>query len=244
MKQIATNPEDFAVLGSRHIIACGTAAIREHGRFRLCISGGRTPRSIFELLAQPNFREQLDWSSTSVFWTDERCVPPDHPDSNYGAAREVLINHVSPGAVFRMEGEKEPELAARSYEDCLGAALHPSASEKPAFDLLLLGFGPDGHIASLFPGTSAVRARDRLVVPVFAPALQSWRISLTLPVLRNARSSLVIARGAEKRTLVERAWRQQTAEPPTPLDLFVQDNPHVDWLVDEAAAGGSDNVAL
>ena len=237
MKQIASCHEDFALLGARHIIACGNPAIGERGRFSLCISGGRTPRPIFEKLAHPSFRDRIDWSKASSFWTDERCVPPDHPDSNYGAARDVLLNTVSPGAVWRMEGEGDPELAARAYEDCLRSAFDLSAEEAPVFDFLFLGFGADGHIASLFPGTAAVSERERLAVSVYAPKLDSWRLSLTLPVLRNAHRTLVIASGIEKRPVIERAWAAGPVAEPTPLDHFLHDNGRVDWLVDIDAAG-------
>src|SRR3569833_1045726 len=146
--------------------ALGTAAaqaIAARGRFLLVLSGGSTPKALFELLATPAYAGRIDWSRTEVFWSDERCVPPDDRGSNYRMAREALLDRVpiSPEAIHRMRGEDPPEQAAAAYQEDLRRVF---GAGPPRFDVVLLGMGDNGHTASLFPGLTAVRETSRWVV--------------------------------------------------------------------------------
>jgi 6-phosphogluconolactonase len=155
----------------------------------LALAGGRTPRELYGLLGNSD----LPWSSMSLWFGDERCVPPDHADSNYGMAHGVLLAHV-PAEVHRMRGE---DCDAEGYEHELREVFDVAAPDVPRCDLVLLGLGADGHTASLFPGDAALEERERLVVRVERP--DHARLTLTLPVLSAAREALFLVTGAEKR---------------------------------------------
>ena len=173
---------------AERVVAQARHAIAHRGRFLVTLSGGSTPRPLYELLASPLFAARIDWPRVHVFWGDERCVPPDQPESNYRMAREALLDHVPlpPANVHRIRGEDEPAEAAAAYEEVLGAFFgSPERSPKVGFDLVLLGMGADGHTASLFPGSAAAREARRWAVASPGPQPGSWRVSLT-PVLLNA----------------------------------------------------------
>jgi 6-phosphogluconolactonase len=184
----------LAQSAAAHVRAAAAAAVSRRGRFRLALSGGSTPRALYELLAAE--RGSVDWERADLFFGDERSVPPDHPDSNYRMARETLLEpaRVPEANVRRMHGEA-PDLvgAARAYEEALTAGAAP-----PWLDLVLLGMGPDGHTASLFPGTTAVDERNRACVAVEVPRLATRRLTLTLPVLAGATGVAFLIAGGEK----------------------------------------------
>lgn len=175
------------------VVAAATNALRRRGVFHLGLAGGKTPRGLYELLATEPWRERIDWTRTHAWFGDERCVPFDHPDSNFGMASAALLSHVSipPSQVHRMRGEIEPDSAARAYEAELHAAGGP-------LDLLLLGMGADGHTASLFPGAAELEERRRWVIPAVAPVEPRRRLTLTLPAIRQARSVTVLVAGIDK----------------------------------------------
>jgi 6-phosphogluconolactonase len=200
-----------------------TLAVRERGQASLCLAGGTTPRAAYEALAS---NAELPWAAISAYFGDERCVPPDHMDSNYRMAREALFGRVSlrPERIQRMHGENaDREQAARDYD-----ALLPEA-----FDVLVLGIGEDGHTASLFPDSPALTETQRRVVPVMGPKPPPERLTVTPPVLAAARFVIVLAAGAGKASAVARALEG-------PLDIarcpsqLVRD---AVWLTDHAAAG-------
>jgi 6-phosphogluconolactonase len=205
-QRISILPDRDHVVGTATelIVQAGQDAIATRGRYMLALSGGSTPPPIFQRLLAPELRGTLDWPRVHVFWVDERCVPPDHADSNYGMALDALLRHVRVGSVHRMRGEDEPQQAARAYEAELVESFGMPAGEAPRFDMLLLGMGPDGHVASLFPGTPALHERERLVVAPHVPKLDAWRISLTFPVLNAARSAIVAVSGSGKRDALAR----------------------------------------
>jgi 6-phosphogluconolactonase len=178
----------------------------------------------------------VDWSRVELFWGDERTVPPDHPDSNFGAAYGMLISQL-PGVrqdlVHRMPAEA-PDLdaAALSHESELRLAFGARGSEPPAFDLIWLGMGPDGHTASLFPGSSALDETERWVVGTWAPSQKSWRMTLTFPVLNAGRDVIFVVTGVDKADAL-RAIRAGGSD----LPAARVDGPQVEWIVDAAAAG-------
>lgn len=178
-------------------------AVARRGRARIAISGGSTPKAAFALMADPQqpWREQMPWDRLELYWVDERSVPPDHPDSNYRMTREALLDHVPipAGQVHRMEGELEPDAAAARYESQLRNAFRLEGAETPRFDLVQLGMGPDGHTASLFPHTAAIHEMGRLVVANHVPQQkESWRVTLTWPVINQGASVFFLIGGAEK----------------------------------------------
>jgi 6-phosphogluconolactonase len=192
--------------------------LKDGGRCSLALSGGKTTGPIYRTLA----RMTLDWERVDFYFADERCVPPDHPDSNYLLVEETLLRPVKarPEQVFRMEGERQDrDAAARDYEAKLPEAL----------DVVVLGMGEDGHTASLFPGHSALEERKRRVLAVVGPKPPPWRLTLTLPVLTGARKVLGVVSGAGKRDAVRRVLAGE--------DLPSARVTNAVWMMDRAAAG-------
>jgi 6-phosphogluconolactonase len=194
----------------------------------ICLTGGNTPRRMYELLATPPWQARLPWEGVHVYWSDERHVPPDHRDSNYGMAHEALLKHVPlpTSHVHRIEGELNPEEAARSYE-----------RELPArFDLMLLGMGEDAHIASIFPGSALVSETRRGVAAVWAPHLNAYRITLTPTALLDSDRILVMVSGAAKAPAVAAALEHPTDPARYPVHLLRAAGNRVEWFIDRAAA--------
>jgi 6-phosphogluconolactonase len=231
---VLRDQETLATAAAERVTALAVAAIAERQRASLCLSGGRTPGRLYELLADPSrpWRATVDWAHVHVLWGDERPVPPDHPESNFGMARRALLAHVPIPAnqVHRMRGEL-PDVAdaAREY-DATVRAYEP-------FDVLLLGLGEDGHIASVFPG-SPLLSHD-LINPVAAVRvehLHAWRITLTPPALLGARAILVLVSGAEKAAAVRAALEGPEEVSRRPAQLLRAAGTRVEWLIDSAAA--------
>jgi len=196
-------------------------------RFRVALAGGSTPAACYRLLGNVR-RTDVDWARVEIFFGDERCVPPDHADSNYGMARRTLLDLVPIPVtqLHRMRGEDEPHAAARAYEDVMRAALGTDP-----LDLVLLGMGADGHTASLFPGTAALDETEAWVVANRVPQMGVDRLTLTFPVLSAAKRVVVNVTGAEKAA--------RLAEVLTGGDLpinRVRPAGGCLWLIDEAAA--------
>jgi 6-phosphogluconolactonase len=214
------------------------AAAGSMGPFRVALSGGETPKALFSLLAEAKgpYRARVPWERIHFFWGDERCVPPDSPDSNYGAAREGLLSRVPvpPRNVHRIQGElPDSDAAAKLYEAELRAEFGPS----PRFDWIFLGLGPDGHTASLFPGTAAVSERVRLVAPVWLEAKKSRRVTLTFPVLNAAKKVVFVVAGAGKSVAVSLALEGE-ASVTCPASLVAPTDGELLWILDQAAASG------
>lgn len=211
-------------------------AIDERGIFRVALSGGGTPRQVYPLLLEPKRRDVIDWSAVEFFWGDERSVPPDHPESNFGVAYASFISQlpgVRPDRIHRMPAEaSDLEAAALGYESELRLAFDARGDEPPAFDFIWLGMGPDGHTASLFPGSTALDERERWVVATWAPALETWRMTLTFPVLNAARAIVIGAFGANKIDAL-RSIRSGASDLPAARVAGEQ----VTWIVDASAAG-------
>src|SRR6201996_7473081 len=178
------------------------AAAAARGKARIAISGGHTPKNAFALLADPSaqYREQIPWENLELYWVDERCVPPDHPDSNYRMTREALLDKVplSENQIFRIRGELEPEAAASRYEADIRQSYRLEGAEMPVFDLLALGMGPDGHTASLFPHTEGLHELMRVAIANHVVQKESWRVTLTSPVINRARDVFFLIEGKDK----------------------------------------------
>jgi len=214
-------------------------SIAAAGHFSVALSGGSTPLVLYRLLAEPPLREAIDWSRVHLFWGDERFVPPDHPDSNYRAAQEALVSRVPIPTenVHPIPTEApDPETAAAQYEDTLRRLFAAPEGETPRFDLVLLGLGPDGHTASLFPGSPALDEHKRLVVATYLLRLASWRITLTPPVLRGARNVIFLVSGPDKAATLRDVLEGSYEPHRLPAQLAQPDQGDLTWLADEAAA--------
>jgi len=228
--------------------ACVTLAAQAKGEkrlFRVALAGGKTPKALYALLASAEYRNRVDWDSVSFFFGDERAVPPDHPDSNYRTANEALFRRLglSESRIHRMKAEDgDLETAAEAYESVLRSEFDDHI---PHFDLVLLGMGPDGHTASLFPGNRALAEQKRWVTPVTdAPKPPPRRLTLTVPVLNAARYVLFMVTGADKAGAL-REVLQGTASPEQyPARLVRPGADRLEWLVDEAAGSGLDREGL
>lgn len=239
--EIVVLPDAEAVADSatRRTVEVARKAIAERGRCVIALSGGSTPRALYQRLAEPPARDEIEWSRVHLFWGDERAVPPDHPESNYRMAREVMLDRlpIPTGNVHRVLAELGPEEAAERYEADLRQVFGVPNGEVPEFDLILLGIGADGHTASLFPHTAALAVRDRLVVANTVPQLGTTRITLTAPVLQAARWVLVLATGPDKAEAVARVIEGAEDVDETPAQLLRHARGRVTWLLDRAAAG-------
>ena len=215
-------------------------AVAKRGRFAVALSGGTTPQGLYAaIVADAKLREAVPWDRTLVFWGDERQVPPGHPDSNYGMAREVLLSKVPVPEVnvHRIQGElSDASEAARRYEDDIRAALGLAATELPRFDLVLLGLGADGHIASLFPGTDAIREQRRAALANWVDTLRAWRITLTLPAINRARSIMFLVCGEDKAEAVKSVLEGPSPPEPLPARLVRPRSGKLLWFMDPAAA--------
>jgi len=210
-------------------------AVAERDRFCVALSGGSTPHRTYEILASESFRGRVPWHGVHIFWGDERCVPPDHPQSNARMARQALLDHVPllPGNVHPVSGERLPAEAAGSYETELCRLF---SGRMPRFDLIFLGMGSDGHTASLFPGGSALQERKRWAVEAQGPSGGPPRVTLTLPVLNEARLICFLVAGGNKAKTLARVIRGSNASHPLPAQRVVPWNGELFWYVDSEAA--------
>jgi 6-phosphogluconolactonase len=235
---VAPNETAVARAGARFFVEWAWQSIARSGTFRVALSGGSTPRAMYRSLADGEYRLQVDWARVHVYWGDERCVPPDHPDSNYGMTRKELLLRVPipPQNVHRMEAERSDlGRAAEAYEELLRKDFERDSHGFPRFDLILLGLGTDGHTASLFPGTRGVRGTSRWVSTPKDPRTRLRRMTLTLPVINAARRVLFLVNGAEKAATL-RAVLHHEKDPPLPAELVVVPEGERLFLVDELAA--------
>lgn len=232
------NPTTVARAAARQFVEWAWQFIAREGTFSVALSGGHTPREFYQVLASKEYRTQVDWAKVHCFWGDERVVPPDHPESNYGMARrELLLRVPIPGAnVHRIEAER-PNLgrAAQDYEEVLRRCLQLDSRGFPRFHLILLGLGAEGHTASLFPGARNWRETSRWVSTPMVPKLGSRRMTLTLPVLNAAHRVMFLVVGAEKAGTLHKVLEAKS-EPPLPAQLVTVPQGQRLFLVDEAAA--------
>ncbi len=221
-----------------HILAAACEeAVAERGVFRIALSGGQTPIPLFRLLAAPDWANRLPWDKMAFFWVDERCVGPDDPNSNYGLARRELLSHVPATHFYRMRGEMDPVKAAAMYEQQMRAEFNIDQNTVPRFDFILLGMGEDGHTGSIFSKSAAIAEKKRLAIDLFVPERKADRITLTLPVINNARCCMFIVAGKEKHSVLTKAL-DLLAEPTLPAQKVHPSIGDLIWVVDEAAATG------
>ena len=234
--RVFPNPAALTQEAANLVLASAEDAVRERGRFVWGLSGGSTPEALYRKLAEPPYTTAMPWRATFVFWGDERWVPHDYPDSNQRMATEALLS-LGPAArtnVIPVATEGiTPDESAAAVEDALRGVF---GDTPPRPDLLLLGIGGDGHTASLFSGTSALEERERLFAANWAPAMDAWRITATLPLINASRQVVFLAQGRDKAEAVRLALHSADDEPPLPAALVAPDDGTLTWMLDRQAA--------
>ncbi|MBN1305960.1 MAG: 6-phosphogluconolactonase [Anaerolineales bacterium] len=228
--------EDLSIYAARQLIRLSKDAIRERGQFLITLSGGSTPMRLFGLLSHNEFADQLDWAKTHTFWTDERCVPPDDPDSNYFQAWDTLLKHVPipDKNIHRIQGELQPAVAAKSYAQLLGTFQTPG--KWPRMDLILLGLGEDGHTASLFPGSDPEPGLSAQSVTASYQGRPANRVTLTSAVFNDARQIFFMAAGENKAWILKTVINGPYDPKQYPAQRIHPEDGLLTWLVDKAAA--------
>jgi 6-phosphogluconolactonase len=253
--EIYPDTDHLAQAAAAFILDQARLCLAENKRFNLVLAGGSTPQAAYRLFAKLDPDSRIDWHGVHFFFSDERCVPPGHPDSNYAMARRLLFDHLPllPGNIHRMPGELTPMQGAAAYSSELREAF--AGADFPEFDLVLLGMGEDGHVASLFPGSAALQEQRRWVVAVEQVGVKGQgilkgvdsrllpplvdRLSLTLPVINAACQVLMLVSGAKKARRLSQVLNETPGnEALLPAQLVHPFSQRVTWLVDEAAAAG------
>jgi 6-phosphogluconolactonase len=241
-REIKVVPDAKAVAAeaAERVTSAAEGAIAERGRFSIALSGGSTPKALYALLAAEPYRSRIDWSKVHILFGDERAVPPNHKDSNFKMADEALLSKVPipKGQVYRMKGElgDKAEQAAKEY------GLMLKAEFPDGVDVVLLGMGGDGHTASIFPGTWAVKEKEHRVVGYFAENSstgKSWRITMTAPFINQAREILVLLAGADKAARLKEVLEGPEDPNRLPIQLIKPTQGKIVWIMDVAAAGMS-----
>lgn len=233
---ICADAAELAREAARRFAELAEAFTNDAGRFTVALSGGSTPKAMFQLLAEKPFANSLPWRSICFFWGDERCVPPDHMDSNFRMANDTLLSKVPIPRenVFRIPAEDEDhERAAANYSETLQKFF---AEEQPGLDLIFLGMGADGHTASLFPGTTALRVNDRIAVANYVEKFQSWRITLTSGAINRARNIIFLVAGADKAPALKEVIEGPRNPEQYPSQLIEPNYGALLWMIDESAA--------
>lgn len=236
--RILSTPQELFGAAAEEVVRTAKEAVEQRGRFAIALSGGSTPNSLYNLLAT-NARTSLPWDRMFFFWGDERHVPPTDPDNNYRSADEAMLSKipVAPGNVFRIETENpDAAAAAEAYEKTLQKFFALEPGKIPRFDLILLGMGPDGHTASLFPGTAALEEKSRLVVANWVEKLKTSRLTFTLPVLNAARCVTFLVSGVDKAPALNAVLKGDAPGEQYPAKLVQPSPGSLIWLVDRAAA--------
>jgi 6-phosphogluconolactonase len=232
MLKIVPAAPDIAAEGAARVIEAANHAISRRGRFSLVLAGGSTPKALYhELAARP---QHIAWEKTSVFFGDERCVPPEDDQSNYRMAREALLSAVPipPEQVHRLRGELEPHEAAGEYDRLLREAFPETAGP----DLTLLGMGEDGHTASLFPGTTALGETGKNCVANHVEQLNTWRLTMTAPFLNRSHGVLVLVSGSGKAQRLHEVLEGPHDPGRLPIQLIRPASGQLTWLLDREAA--------
>ena len=238
--RVLTTPQELFAAAAEEVVSLANEAVSARGRFTIALSGGSTPKSLYNLLAT-NARTALPWEKMFFFWSDERHVPPTDPESNYRMANEAMLSKVPvPTAnVFRPATENaDAEAVAAEYEATLKKFFQLSSGQFPRFDLILLGMGPDGHTASLFPGTAGLHEKSRIVIANWVEKLKTHRLSFTFPVLNAAASVTFLVSGTDKAAVLKGVLEESVPGAAYPASLVNPAHGKLIWFLDRAAASG------
>lgn len=238
--RIHNDSQAVAEAAAEFMLEVGREAVRAKGRFVLALSGGTTPETLYRVLASPAFINRFDWSSTIFFFSDERCVAPNDPRSNYALADKTLFTplNIPPSQIYRMAGESSnPQAAASEYEQQLRLATNTAPSVPPSLDLILLGLGEDGHTASLFPGSPILRDSRRAIATTQSPKDPPNRLTMTLAAINRASVVLFLTTGSDKAEVVRAILDPKTeAERQLPASLVKPEEGRLTWFLDQTAA--------
>jgi 6-phosphogluconolactonase len=231
---IYPNKEKLVAATTERVVDSIEKAIAENGLCNVALAGGNTPGGVYSMLATNHYQDRVDWNKLHFFWGDERMVSPEHQDSNYRMVRETLLDHVAipDSNVHRIWGEIAPEQAAEEYSSLLN---NHFKTDLPRFDIILLGLGEDGHTASLFPETDAVEEGERHAVAVFVPKLDTWRVTLTLPVLNAASEIYFLVSGRSKSDIIQRIMSIKQPSKEFPATMVNPANGELHWMLDSEA---------
>lgn len=234
---ICADEREFADRCARALVDAASRELEEKDSVNVSLSGGRTPLPIYRALASGDLKERIDWMRVHLFWGDERCVPADHQENNYWTAFRAFIGplNIPAGNVHRIKAEAG-EKAAAEYEEEIRRHFRLRKGAAPRFDIMILGMGPDGHTASIFPGTEAVSEKKMLVMPVYVEKLEKMRITLTPPVITGAGTTFVLATGEDKAEVLKEALTGEYRPDDLPIQLTRKSKGSVTWFVDRAAA--------
>lgn len=223
--------DETLIFAAEHWISCAKEAQKLHGHFAVALSGGSTPKRIFEILSSAPYAKEIDWTKIYLFWGDERAVAPTDPESNFRMAMDAGLKSLSIPRkhIFRMEAESEIEANAKAYEKKIRETL----GSRP-FDLIMLGMGEDGHTASLFPGTKALEEKTALVASNHVPQKETYRMTLTYPCINSARNIVLYVLGKGKQEMVKQVFFEKH-EPPYPVSLIGTTQNKALWIVDTDA---------
>ncbi len=236
--RILTTPQELFAAAAEEVVHQANDAVAKRGRFSIALSGGSTPKALYNLLAT-NARTTLPWDRMYFFWSDERHVPPTDPDSNYRMANEAMLSKVPvpPANVYRTPSEKpDAASAAEAYEATLRQFFQVKPGEFPRFDLILLGLGPDGHTASLFPGTTGLQEKSRLVIANTVEKLKTDRLSFTYPLINAARCVAFLVSGTDKAAVLRSVLQENVPGEQYPAKLVQPTDGKLIWFLDRAAA--------
>jgi 6-phosphogluconolactonase len=231
--RVLNSAEDLFQAAAAEFITLATDAVHQRGRFCVALSGGSTPKNVYSLLADT---PSLPWDKMYFFFGDERNVPPDDPDSNYRMAYEAMLFKAPKENVFRIRGEEDSSAAAIEYEQTLRTFFQLQPGTFPRFDLVLLGLGPDGHAASLFPGTCALDEKTRLVVANWVEKFKTFRITITFPVINHAAFVMFLVSGPDKSAALRQVIENESAC--LPAQMVQPRDGRLLWLADKTAATG------
>jgi 6-phosphogluconolactonase len=233
---VEDNTIHLARRGAKVLCSAAKVSIEERKSFTLAISGGSTPRKMHQMMTTEPYISQMSWDKTHIFWVDERCVPAKDPFSNYGVARTDFLDKipVEKSQIHPMPGEIPPESGAASYQKELTDFFHLKGNQIPVFDLIFLGIGTDGHTASLFPGQRALDEKDQPVVPVKGGNPNVSRITMTFPVLNNARQIVFLVSGDKKARIIQQILKNEKSQ--LPAQMVKPKTGGLIWLLDKDAA--------
>lgn len=236
--QVYSTPAKVAEAAAELFASAVAGAANARGIARVAISGGTTPKAMFVLLASEPFASKVPWDKLDLYWVDERCVPPDDAESNYRMTREALLSKVPLPVerIHRMEGELEPEVAAARYEAAIRNGFKLEGAQTPTFDLVLLGMGDDGHTASLFPHTEALNDMTHIVVANHVPQKDTWRVTLTWPVINQGREVAFLIEGEKKAQVLHEVFEGPYQPEVYPSQIIRPASGKLTLLLDKAAA--------
>jgi 6-phosphogluconolactonase len=236
-KRILPDMDSLCYEAARDLLRLSHQAIDERGAFHIFLAGGSTPQSFYKLLASSSYANAIRWGKVHLYFGDERNVPPDHRDSNYNMVNNALLKkiNIDPTHIHRIHGELAATQAAVAYNNVLNYRVPKDADDKIQPDLVLLGVGSDGHIASLFPGTDILNKDDSHCAAVWVEKLKSWRISITYPVINNARNLWFFVAGDAKEDIVDRIFNHPSVIDPLPVERIAAKG-NITWFMDQAAA--------